>query len=65
MSNKLRKQDAHTRRVKRHEAARAEKRKAARAYQSTPTKAQRRSNIVQFPTWAVPIWQSNRKVRAA
>jgi len=65
MSNKLRKQDAHTRRVKRHEAARAEKRKQARAYKSTPTKAQRRSNIIQFPKWAAPIWQSNRKARIA
>ena len=65
MSNKHRKQDAHTRRVKRHEAKRAEKRKAARAYQSTPTKAQRRSNVIQFPKWAMPVFQANRKARAA
>ena len=55
MSNKLRKQDAHTRRVKRHEAARAEKRKRARAYKQTPTKEQRRSNVIQFSKWTVSL----------
>lgn len=35
MSNKLRKADCHTRRVKRHEAKRQAKAKQARAYKST------------------------------
>lgn len=65
MSNKFRKADCHTRRVKRHEAKRAEKRKTAQAYQATPTKAQRRSNVIQFPKWAMPVFQANRKARAA
>ena len=65
MSNKLRKADCHTRRVKRHEAKRAEKRKAVQAYKATPTKAQRRSNVIQFPTWAMPVFQANRKARIA
>lgn len=66
MSNKLRKQDCHTRRKQRHETKRRDKRESARAYsQPTPRSQRSRSNIVAFPTWFAPVYQSNKRKKVA
>lgn len=65
MSNKLRKQDCARARGQKHRDKRRDKREAARSHhKETPRSQRSRSNVIQFPTWALPVRQWSRKVAA-
>lgn len=66
MSNKLRKQDCARARGQKHRDKRRDKREAARSHhKETPRSQRSRSNVVAFPTWFAPVFQSQKRKKVA